>query len=34
MQAHGGSINAENIVDPKGDKVLGARFIVLLPIEL
>jgi two-component system, OmpR family, sensor histidine kinase ChvG len=33
IQAHGGSINAENIMDSKTDKVLGARFIVLLPIE-
>jgi two-component system, OmpR family, sensor histidine kinase ChvG len=33
IQAHGGSINAENIMDAKTDKVLGARFIVLLPIE-
>ena len=33
IQAHGGSINAENIMDPKGEKVLGARFIVLLPVE-
>jgi two-component system, OmpR family, sensor histidine kinase ChvG len=33
IQAHGGSINAENIMDPKDGKVLGARFIVLLPIE-
>jgi two-component system, OmpR family, sensor histidine kinase ChvG len=33
IQAHGGSINAENILDPKGETILGARFIVLLPIE-
>jgi two-component system, OmpR family, sensor histidine kinase ChvG len=33
IQAHGGSINAENIMDAKTDKVLGARFIVLLPVE-
>ena len=33
IQAHGGSINAENIMDPKDGKVLGARFIVLLPVE-
>ena len=33
IQAHGGSINAENMLDPKDGKVLGARFIVLLPVE-
>jgi two-component system, OmpR family, sensor histidine kinase ChvG len=33
IQAHGGSINAENILDAKTGQVLGARFIVLLPIE-
>ncbi len=33
MQAHGGSITAENIIDPGTDAVLGARFIVMLPTE-
>jgi two-component system, OmpR family, sensor histidine kinase ChvG len=33
VQAHGGTINAENIVDGKSGKVLGARFIVLLPTQ-
>ena len=34
IQAHGGSINAQNIIDPKTGSVQGARFTVLLPIEL
>jgi two-component system, OmpR family, sensor histidine kinase ChvG len=33
VQAHGGTINAENIVDGASGKVLGARFIVLLPSQ-
>jgi two-component system, OmpR family, sensor histidine kinase ChvG len=33
IQAHGGTIRAENIQDPKSEAVLGARFTVLLPIE-
>ncbi len=33
IQAHGGTINAENIVDGSSDRVLGARFIVLLPSQ-
>jgi two-component system, OmpR family, sensor histidine kinase ChvG len=33
VQAHGGTINAENIVDGNTGKVLGARFIVLLPTQ-
>ena len=33
IQAHGGSINAENIVDPATGTVCGARFIVRLPVE-
>jgi two-component system, OmpR family, sensor histidine kinase ChvG len=31
IQAHGGTINAENIIDGSTGKILGARFIVLLP---
>ncbi len=31
IQAHGGTIMAENIVDPKSGAVSGARFMVLLP---
>jgi two-component system, OmpR family, sensor histidine kinase ChvG len=33
IQAHGGTINAENIVDGVSGKVVGARFIVLLPSQ-
>lgn len=33
VQAHGGTINAENIMDGSTGKVLGARFIVLLPTQ-
>jgi two-component system, OmpR family, sensor histidine kinase ChvG len=33
VQAHGGTINAENIIDGSSGKVLGARFIVLLPTQ-
>lgn len=33
IQAHGGTITAENIVGEKSGMVLGARFTVLLPIE-
>jgi two-component system, OmpR family, sensor histidine kinase ChvG len=32
IQAHGGTIEAENIQDPASGAVLGARFTVLLPI--
>lgn len=31
VEAHGGSVRAENRVDPAG-KVLGARFEIILPI--
>ncbi len=30
-EAHGGSLRAENIVDPESEKLLGARFILALP---
>ncbi|MCJ8519793.1 sensor histidine kinase [Pseudorhizobium tarimense] len=30
-EAHGGSLKAENIVDPKSGELLGARFILSLP---
>ena len=33
VEAHGGSIRAENRTAPAGDKVLGARFIVRLPAK-
>jgi two-component system sensor histidine kinase ChvG len=33
IEAHGGSIRAENRKAPGGDKVLGARFIVRLPAK-
>ncbi|MDQ0562787.1 two-component system sensor histidine kinase ChvG [Rhizobium mesoamericanum] len=30
-EAHGGSLRAENIIDPESEKLLGARFILALP---
>jgi two-component system, OmpR family, sensor histidine kinase ChvG len=33
IQAHGGTISAENIIDPKTGDVSGARFSVLMPFE-
>ena len=33
VEAHGGTIRAENRKPPGGDKVLGARFIVRLPAK-
>lgn len=34
IEAHGGTLTAQNIVDPSdGEKVLGARFILRLPCE-
>jgi len=32
-EAHGGTLKAENIVDPQTGKALGARFILSLPVE-
>ncbi|EJC81913.1 signal transduction histidine kinase [Rhizobium leguminosarum bv. trifolii WSM2297] len=32
-EAHGGSLRAENITDTEGGKVLGARFILALPLD-
>ncbi|MDR9776635.1 sensor histidine kinase [Rhizobium hidalgonense] len=32
-EAHGGSLRAENITDAEGGKVLGARFILTLPLD-
>jgi two-component system sensor histidine kinase ChvG len=31
-EAHGGSLRAENITDAEGGHVLGARFILSLPV--
>ncbi len=33
IEAHGGVINAENMIDPKSGDMLGARFIVELPVN-
>ncbi len=33
IEAHGGTINAENMADPKTGDLLGARFIVELPVN-
>ncbi len=34
IEAHGGTLNAENIIDPKNpENYLGARFIAILPVE-
>ncbi|MCS0457037.1 MAG: sensor histidine kinase [Rhizobium sp.] len=30
-EAHGGSLRAENIIDPESERLLGARFILALP---
>ncbi|KQV72934.1 histidine kinase [Rhizobium sp. Root1220] len=32
-EAHGGSLRAENIIDPETDKIVGARFILALPVD-
>nr|WP_280524678.1 sensor histidine kinase [Rhizobium grahamii] len=32
-EAHGGSLRAENIIDPETEKLLGARFILALPAD-
>lgn len=32
-EAHGGTLRAENIIDPASGRVLGARFILALPVE-
>ncbi|MBD9448766.1 sensor histidine kinase [Rhizobium sp. RHZ02] len=32
-EAHGGSLRAENIIDPESEKLLGARFILALPAD-
>jgi len=32
-EAHGGSLRAENITDAEGGQVLGARFILALPVD-
>ena len=35
IEAHGGTLNAENIIDPKDpDNYLGAQFIAILPVEV
>ncbi len=33
IEAHGGTIQAENIIDPKSGTILGARFVVELPVN-
>lgn len=32
-EAHGGSLRAENVIDPETEKVVGARFILALPAD-
>lgn len=32
-EAHGGSLRAENIIDPETEKVIGARFTLALPAD-
>ncbi|MDM9621148.1 sensor histidine kinase [Rhizobium sp. S96] len=32
-EAHGGSLRAENIIDAESEKVVGARFILALPVD-
>ncbi|MGV8937605.1 MAG: stimulus-sensing domain-containing protein [Allorhizobium sp.] len=32
-EAHGGTLSAENILDTEGETILGARFILTLPVE-
>ncbi|TPP07328.1 sensor histidine kinase [Rhizobium glycinendophyticum] len=33
-EAHGGTLRAENVLDGKGGRVTGARFILSLPVEI
>ncbi|OCJ17089.1 histidine kinase [Rhizobium sp. AC44/96] len=32
-EAHGGSLRAENIIDAESEKIVGARFILALPVD-
>ncbi|MBW8301923.1 MAG: sensor histidine kinase [Hydrogenophaga sp.] len=32
-EAHGGTLKAENMIDPASGRILGARFILALPVE-